>query len=118
MNEPGIIKLTPLIIVCVLYQIVWVAFITYLAWFWLIRKYPASRIASFTFLTALRCARRWCAAERADHEYAIAIARFGGYRNISSESPSRRLRNATKRGENLNIWFDLIEGNSRYEYRC
>ena len=53
MNEPGIIKLTPLIVVCVLYQIVWVAFITYLAWFWLIRKYPASRIASFTFLTPL-----------------------------------------------------------------
>ena len=53
MNEPGIIKLTPLIIACVIYQIVWVAFITYLAWFWLIRKYPASRIASFTFLAPL-----------------------------------------------------------------
>jgi drug/metabolite transporter (DMT)-like permease len=53
MNEPGIIKLTPLIVACVLYQIIWVAFITYLAWFWLIRKYPASRIASFTFLTPL-----------------------------------------------------------------
>ena len=53
MNEPGIINLTPLIVACVLYQIIWVAFITYLAWFWLIRKYPASRIASFTFLTPL-----------------------------------------------------------------
>jgi drug/metabolite transporter (DMT)-like permease len=30
-----------------------VAFITYLAWFWLVRRYPASRLASFTFLTPL-----------------------------------------------------------------
>jgi drug/metabolite transporter (DMT)-like permease len=30
-----------------------VAFITYLAWFWLVRNYPASRLASFTFLTPL-----------------------------------------------------------------
>jgi len=32
---------------------VWVAFITYLAWFWLVRHYPASRLAAFTFLTPL-----------------------------------------------------------------
>ena len=25
----------------------------YLAWFWLVRHYPASRLASFTFLTPL-----------------------------------------------------------------
>ncbi len=36
-----------------IYQIVWVAFITYFAWFWLIQKYPVSRIAPFTFLTPL-----------------------------------------------------------------
>ena len=53
MGEPGIILLTPLIVACLLYQVIWVAFITYLAWFWLIRHYPASRIASFTFLTPL-----------------------------------------------------------------
>ena len=34
-------------------SMVWVAFITYLAWFWLIRHYPPSRLASFTFLTPL-----------------------------------------------------------------
>lgn len=53
MNEPGVILMTPLIACCLVYQIVWVAFITYLAWFWLVRRYPASRLASFTFLTPL-----------------------------------------------------------------
>lgn len=53
LNEPGIVLMTPLIAGCLAYQTVWVAFITYLAWFWLIRHYPASRLASFTFLTPL-----------------------------------------------------------------
>jgi len=53
MGEPGIVRMTPLIAGCLAYQIVWVAFITYLAWFWLVRHYPASRLASFTFLTPL-----------------------------------------------------------------
>lgn len=53
LGEPGIVKMTPLIAACLLYQAVWIAFITYLAWFWLIRHYPASRLASFTFLTPL-----------------------------------------------------------------
>jgi drug/metabolite transporter (DMT)-like permease len=53
LNEPGIILITPQIAGCLVYQTVWVAFITYLAWFWLVRHYPASRLASFTFLTPL-----------------------------------------------------------------
>ena len=36
-----------------LYQAIWVAAITYLAWFALIRSYPVSLLASFTFLTPL-----------------------------------------------------------------
>ena len=52
-GEPGIVMMTPLIAVNMLYQILWVAFITYLAWFWLIRNYPPSRLASFTFCTPL-----------------------------------------------------------------
>lgn len=36
-----------------LYQAVWVATITYVAWFALIRDYPASLLSSFTFLTPL-----------------------------------------------------------------
>ena len=53
LNEPGVVLITPLIAGCLVYQTVWVAFVTYLAWFWLIRHYPASRLASFTFLTPL-----------------------------------------------------------------
>jgi len=53
MHEPGVVLITPLIAACLVYQTVWVAFITYLAWFWLVRRYPASRLASFTFLTPL-----------------------------------------------------------------
>jgi drug/metabolite transporter (DMT)-like permease len=53
LNEPGVVLTTPLIVGCLAYQIVWVAFITYLVWFWLIQRYPASRLASFTFLTPL-----------------------------------------------------------------
>ena len=52
-GEPGVVLMTPLIAGCIVYQTVWVAFITYLAWFWLIRHYPPSRLASFTFLTPL-----------------------------------------------------------------
>jgi drug/metabolite transporter (DMT)-like permease len=52
-GEPGIVLMTPLIAGCIVYQTVWVAFVTYLAWFWLIRHYPPSRLASFTFLTPL-----------------------------------------------------------------
>ena len=52
-DEQGIFAMTPLIAGCLVYQIVWVAFITYLTWFWLIRSYPASRLAAFTFLTPL-----------------------------------------------------------------
>jgi drug/metabolite transporter (DMT)-like permease len=36
-----------------LYQAIWVAAITYVAWFALIRNYPASALSAFTFLTPL-----------------------------------------------------------------
>jgi drug/metabolite transporter (DMT)-like permease len=52
-GEGGIARMTPLILGSLAYQMVWVAFITYLAWFWLLRRYPPSRLASFTFLTPL-----------------------------------------------------------------
>lgn len=53
LGEPGIFRLTPLIAGCIIYQVVWVAFATYLAWYWLISTYPASRVSSFVFLTPL-----------------------------------------------------------------
>ena len=50
-GEPGILRMTPVIVACLAYQTIWVAFITFLAWFWLLRTYPASRLVSFNFLT-------------------------------------------------------------------
>jgi drug/metabolite transporter (DMT)-like permease len=52
-GEGGVAGMTPLIMGSLAYQMIWVAFITYLAWFWLLRRYPPSRLASFTFLTPL-----------------------------------------------------------------
>lgn len=43
----------PTALAALAYQGVWVAFITYLTWFWLVRHYPAARLAAFTFLTPL-----------------------------------------------------------------
>ena len=50
-GESGVSKMSALGVACLLYQTVWVAFITYLMWFWLVLKYPASKLASFIFLT-------------------------------------------------------------------
>ncbi|MFC1657512.1 EamA family transporter [Candidatus Moduliflexota bacterium] len=36
-----------------MYQTLWIALIIYLIWFWLIRQYPASRIAAFTLFSPL-----------------------------------------------------------------
>lgn len=40
-------------IICLVYQGVWVAFITYLAFFWLVHHYRVSRVSSFLFLTPI-----------------------------------------------------------------
>ena len=53
LNEPGIVNVSSLTVASLVYQTVWIASITYLAWFWLIRHYPASKLASFTFLTPI-----------------------------------------------------------------
>ncbi len=50
-GEQGITVITPLIAASLFYQIFWIAFVTYIAWFWLISNYSVSRLASFTFLT-------------------------------------------------------------------
>ncbi len=43
--------LSPLTWASLFFQIVVVTFASYLAWFWLVRHYPATRLASFTLLT-------------------------------------------------------------------
>lgn len=52
-GEPGIVALTPTVIASLAYQSVIVAFASYLAWFWLLTRYLAGRLAVFSFLTPL-----------------------------------------------------------------
>jgi len=53
LNEPGLGNMTGLGMSSLIFQIVWIAFITYFAWFWLISNYSVSRLSSFTFLTPM-----------------------------------------------------------------
>jgi len=53
MHEPGIVSLTPVVLLSLFYQGVIVTFGSYLAWFWLLRRYLAARLSVFTFLTPL-----------------------------------------------------------------
>ncbi|MCX7960544.1 MAG: DMT family transporter [Burkholderiales bacterium] len=52
-GEPGVTRLTPVVLGAFAYQCVVVAFASFLAWFWLLRHYPAARLSVFTFLTPL-----------------------------------------------------------------
>ncbi len=53
LGEPGVIAVTPLVLVSLLYQGGIVAFASYLAWFWLLTRYLAARLSVFAFLTPL-----------------------------------------------------------------
>mgnify|MGYP001195774283 CR=1 FL=1 len=53
LGESGVTDLTPTVLACLAFQMVVVAFASYLAWFWLIANYPAGRLSAFTFLTPL-----------------------------------------------------------------
>ena len=52
-GEPGVIALTPKVVASLVYQSVIVAFASYLAWFWLLTRYLAGRLAVFSFLTPM-----------------------------------------------------------------
>nr|WP_225778759.1 DMT family transporter [Pseudomonas sp. Marseille-Q3773] len=52
-GQIGAVVLTPLAIGSVLFQGIVVSFISYLTWFWLLRKYLASNLAVFSFITPL-----------------------------------------------------------------
>jgi drug/metabolite transporter (DMT)-like permease len=52
-GESGITKFDGLVAASLAYQIVIVAFLSYLAWFALVRTYPASTLSVFTFLSPL-----------------------------------------------------------------
>lgn len=50
-GAPG--PLTPHVVIAVAYQVLVVAFASYLAWFWLLTRYPASNMAAFAFWTPI-----------------------------------------------------------------
>lgn len=52
-GEPGVFAPTAPVLLAFAIQMIGVASISYLTWFWLIAHYPAGRLASFTFLTPL-----------------------------------------------------------------
>ena len=53
LGEPGVTRLTPLVLASLVFQCVIVAFLSYLVWFWLLRRYLAARLSVFSFLTPL-----------------------------------------------------------------
>lgn len=52
-GEPGVTRLTAPVVAAVSYQVVVHAFASYLAWFWLLTRYPASHLHAYTFWTPL-----------------------------------------------------------------
>ena len=50
-GEPGISSTAPRVLAAFAYTFVIVAFISYSVWFWLVRTYPPTKVAAFTFLS-------------------------------------------------------------------
>jgi drug/metabolite transporter (DMT)-like permease len=50
LGEPGVAHLSTAVVLAFSYTVVIVAFVSYAAWFWLVRHYPPTRVSSFTFL--------------------------------------------------------------------
>jgi len=53
LGEPGFTHPTALVWAAFAWQVVIVAFGTYLGWFWLIARYPAAKLSAFSFLAPL-----------------------------------------------------------------
>lgn len=51
LGEPGIVDLSAPVLIAFAYTFVIVAFVSYIAWFWLVRNYPPTRVTAFTFLS-------------------------------------------------------------------
>lgn len=51
LGEPGIVHLNATVLAAFTYTFLVVAFISYIAWFWLVRNYPPTRVSAFTFLS-------------------------------------------------------------------
>jgi drug/metabolite transporter (DMT)-like permease len=74
-GEPGITKTTPLILGALAYQIIVVAFVSYVLWFWYLAHYPASQVASFVFLTPVFgvAAGAWLLGEHITATFILAL---------------------------------------------
>jgi drug/metabolite transporter (DMT)-like permease len=46
-------ELSVVVVGSIVYQGIIVAFVSYLAWFWLIQAYPVSNVSAFTFFTPI-----------------------------------------------------------------
>jgi drug/metabolite transporter (DMT)-like permease len=53
LGEAGVTAPSAVALAAFAYQTLFVAFVTYLAWFWLVAHYPASRLSAFSFLAPL-----------------------------------------------------------------
>lgn len=53
LREPGVMNINLLVIASLAYQGAVVAFASYLAWFWLLRRYLAARLSVLSFLTPM-----------------------------------------------------------------
>lgn len=75
-GEAGVTRPTPLVLAALAYQSVVIAFASYLLWFWLLARYPASQMAAFTFWTPLfgLAAGAWLLGEPVTGALAAAIA--------------------------------------------
>jgi drug/metabolite transporter (DMT)-like permease len=77
------LQLSPLVVSSLLFQIAVVSFASYLLWFWLIRHYPATRLAAYTLLTPVfgLVAGAWWLAEPVTTRLltALATVAFGIY---------------------------------------
>jgi drug/metabolite transporter (DMT)-like permease len=51
LGEPGVFAPTATVLLALTFQAVGVAFISYVAWFWLVANHRASAMAPFLFLT-------------------------------------------------------------------
>jgi drug/metabolite transporter (DMT)-like permease len=52
-REPGVTRASPAVITALAYQTIVIAFLSYLAWFRMLARYPASELSAFTFWTPL-----------------------------------------------------------------
>jgi drug/metabolite transporter (DMT)-like permease len=79
-GEPGVVSPTPLVLLALGYQVVIVAFASYLTWFWLLARYPASELSAFSFFTPLfgMLAGGLVLGERIGPALAVAMALVAG----------------------------------------